>query len=112
MVSRNPAAAIHPGFAAVLCFALSTALISAPIISPSSADTQEREATAQKFVGHALGVWQDRLNLKDWQIHVELVRPTALEPRTLGNIHWNTDTKRATIDVLSAYDYTLPMPQM
>jgi len=111
MVRRNPAAAICSGFAAVLFFILSTALASSPVISPT-AQSQEREATAEKFVGHALQVWQDRLNLKDWNVRVELVRPTALEPRTLGNIHWNTDTRQATIDVLSAYDYTLPYPEM
>ena len=47
------------------------------------------------------------MNLKDWDIHVDLVRADHLEPRTLGNVHWDTDTKKATIDVLSPFDYTL-----
>jgi hypothetical protein len=30
----------------------------------------------------------------------------------LGNIHWDTDTKHASISVLSSYDYKLPYPEM
>jgi len=112
MVSRNFAAAILSGYAALL---LSTSFTQAfasgrgalPVLAPEA-----REATAQTFVTQTLRVWQERLNLKDWDIHVELVRPNALEPKTLGNIHWDTISKRATIGVLSSYDYTLPTPEM
>jgi hypothetical protein len=111
MVSRNPAAAIYLCIAALFVFTSATsAFASPPVVSRSSAE--EREVTAQKFVMQALRIWQNRLNLKDWDIRVELVRPDALEPRTLGNIHWDTTDKHATIDVLSAYDYTLPLPEM
>jgi hypothetical protein len=67
---------------------------------------------AQRFVGKALQTWQQRLELKDWKVKVNLVRPSDLEPKTLGNIHWDLKTKQATIAVLSAYDYTLPTQAM
>jgi len=112
MVSRNFAAAIHSGIAALLIVIYSIQTFAAgpgalPLLAP-----QAREATANQFVTETLRVWQDRLNLKDWDINVELVRPSALEPKTLGNIHWDTSNRHATIDVLSSYDYTLPLPEM
>jgi len=73
---------------------------------------QERDATASKFVVQKLQFWQDRMNLKDWKIAVQLVRADQLEPKTLGNIHWDTDSKTATIAVLSAGDYKLPWKPM
>src|SRR5262249_51790265 len=100
------------GFAA-LCFA--------PFLTPASATNpvkytheqqKQREAAAQQFVPQALKAWKDRLNLNDWDIRVDLVHPTALEPKTLGNIHWDTTTKHASIGVLSALDYTLPTQEM
>ncbi len=112
MVSRSFAAAIRSGLAALLFFSLPT-LHSASIPSVSSSlPPKEREVTAEKFVARALRTWQERLNLNDWNIQVQLVRPSSLEPKTLGNIHWDTSTRKATIDVLSAYDYTLPFPEM
>jgi hypothetical protein len=113
MLSRNPAAGILSSLAASLFF--SFALLPSPASASGASPTlaaEKREAAAQKFVEQTLRVWQERLNLKDWDIRVELVHPSALEPRTLGNIHWDTDIKRATINVLSSYDYTLPFPEM
>ena len=52
------------------------------------------------------------MNLKDWTIHVELVRAGKLEPRTLGNVHWDLNLKTATISVLSPLDYKLPHDAM
>jgi hypothetical protein len=68
---------------------------------------QERDAVAAKFVAQKLQTWQDRMNLKDWDIRAQLVRTDQLEPKTLGNIHWDTDTKTATISVLAPQDYAL-----
>ena len=73
---------------------------------------QDREAAAAKFVAQRLQAWQDRMNLKDWDIRVQLVRADQLEPKTLGNIHWDTDSKTATIAVLSTEDYKLPWKAM
>ena len=108
---------VRKSAAAILALAASFSLllsISAVASSPgsTSASAREREATAQKFIERSLRVWQQRLNLTGWDIKVALVRPSALEPKTLGNIHWDLNTKSATIDVLSSYDYTMPTPEM
>lgn len=39
---------------------------------------------------------------------MEVVRLSELKPRTLGNIHWDTDKKTAVIRVLDPADYRLP----
>src|SRR5690242_13838174 len=84
-----------------------------PTIQPQGANAEPaREATAQKFVEGKLRVWQERMGLQDWKIQVHLVRSDQLEPRTLGNVHWDTDLKEATIGVLSTYDYPLPFQPM
>src|SRR4029078_896158 len=112
MNSRKFSAAIHSGFAALLLLTYSAkAFASGPGVLPIVVP-QAREATAKQFVSQALQVWQARLNLKDWNIRVQLVHANELEPGTLGNIHWDASNKRATIDVLSSYDYTLPTNAM
>jgi hypothetical protein len=80
----------------------------------SSIDTnpRDRDAVASSFVHQRLQVWQERMNLKDWNIQIDLVRADRLEPKTLGNIHWDADQKSATIFVLSPEDYTLPYRAM
>ena len=107
-------AAILCGSAAILSLILThsasasgNVVASVPAVAPN-----DREAIAERFVKQELQLWQDRLDLKDWDVKVELVRPNALEPKTLGNVHWDSDVKKATISVLSAYDYTLPMQAM
>ena len=72
----------------------------------------ERETTAARFLEEKLRVWQDRMNLKQWDLRVHLVRADKLEPKTLGNIHWDTDAKVATICVLDPADYNLPDKEM
>jgi hypothetical protein len=74
--------------------------------------TKDRNAEVAKFVALKLQTWQDRMNLKDWDIRVELVRSSQLEPKTLGNVHWDMDVKQARIMVLSPEDYTLPYKEM
>jgi hypothetical protein len=108
MVSRKLAAAIHFGLAALL-------FVSIPLSSQAS-DAQlaarSREIAARKFVTLRLQIWQERLNLKEWNIRVQLVRAGQLEPQTLGNVNWDTDEKSARISVLSSYDYKLPYREM
>jgi hypothetical protein len=132
MVSKNPSSVFHRGVAAAVLFlALSTlAFTSVRAKTPSAARqhagatktrkepappadpaAQAREATAKDFVEETLHTWQERMNLTDWNIEVELVRETTLEPKTLGNIHWDTGTKQAVIQVLSSYDYPLSFPE-
>jgi hypothetical protein len=79
---------------------------------PIPATPQERESASRQFVLQRLSLWQQRLNLSQWSIRIELVRTAQLEPKTLGNIHWDTETKQATIAVLSSYDYQLPFEAM
>jgi hypothetical protein len=73
---------------------------------------QEREAQAEKFVAEKLHLWQQRLNLTKWNVRANLVRINALKPKTLGGIHWDAGVMKATIDVLSPYDYALPYQAM
>ena len=85
----------------------------APILGWSyESSPQERDAAAATFVVQKLQTWQDRMNLKNWDIRVQLLKASQLEPKTLGNIHWDTDLKTATISVLSPEDYKLPYKAM
>jgi hypothetical protein len=110
MVIRKYAAAVLALAAPFTLLFSSLAFAASP--GTHSADAREREATAQKFVEHSLHVWQQRLNLSGWNLKVELLHAGDLEPKTLGNIHWDRNTKTATIAVLSSYDYTLPLHEM
>jgi hypothetical protein len=117
MVSSQFAAALSLGRAAFV-FTLFAAPLGAATLQPSSPSetdqhTAERiQKASRKFVDQTLQSWQSRLNLKDWNIHVELLHPDQLEPKTLGNVHWDTDAKQATIGVLSPDDYKLPFREM
>lgn len=72
-----------------------------------SLPTRERTLMAQSFTSEKLWEWQKRLNLDDWKISVVIVRTGDLKPKTLGNIHWDSDRKTATIRVLDPMDYKL-----
>jgi hypothetical protein len=109
MVSKTLAAATGCGLAALLLFAISVPASSAE----NASDAKAREAAAaEKFVAQRLRIWQERLNLTDWDIRFDMVRSKDLEPKTLGNVHWDTDVKTARISVMSTYDYTLPYKDM
>jgi len=109
MVSSKLATARYFGVASLLLIGF---CISANAANPESLTPRERETAAEKFVAQKVQLWQERLNLKDWNITFELVRPDKLEPKTLGNIKWDSDVKAAKIQVLSAYDYQLPYREM
>src|SRR5437667_6525740 len=81
---------------------------------PVAADMspQERTALAASFSTEKLSRWQKRLNLEDWKISVAVVRASDLKPKTLGNIHWDSDKKTAIIRVLDTADYQMPLPEM
>ncbi len=79
---------------------------------PVDAAARERSAMAQAFSQERLSVWKKRLKLEDWTITVQMARTTELKARTLGNIHWDSDTKTAAIRVLDPADYTLPEDAM
>jgi hypothetical protein len=73
---------------------------------------EERTALAGSFGMEKLWRWQKRLQLEDWKISVLVARASELKPKTLGNIHWDTDKKTAIIRVLDPADYEMPMPEM
>jgi hypothetical protein len=66
--------------------------------------------TAETFLNQKLFIWQKRLKLENWNISFKLVHPSELKPKTLGNIHWDADTRRADIKVLSPVDYKMDFP--
>lgn len=86
-------------------------VVSSPSVSitPSA---HERTLLAESFTKEKLWSWQRRLNLQEWTIALEVVRNTELKPRTLGNIHWDTEKKTATIRVLDPADYRMPEQAM
>lgn len=72
-----------------------------------TAEARERTALAERFATERLSVWQQRLNLQDWNISVVVSRTSDLKPRTLGNIHWDADKKTAIIRVLDPAEYKM-----
>ena len=84
-----------------------TSLDSSPVSRPIPAEARERTALVERFAAERLSVWQQRLNLQDWNISVAVARTTDLKPRTLGNIHWDADKKTAVIRVLDPADYKM-----
>ena len=74
--------------------------------------TRESALVTERFASERLWVWQQRLNLADWNISVAVARASDLKPRTLGNIHWDAEKKRAIIKVLHPADYNMPMDEM
>ena len=105
---------ISPGFRIALfslVFLLScSGFLRADQTVPST--TQERAEIAFSYVNERLSVWQQRLNLQDWKISIVMAHQSELKPKTLGNIHWESDRKTAVIRVLDASDYKMPFREM
>jgi hypothetical protein len=78
----------------------------------ASETPRERTEIAGRFATERLAVWQKRLALEDWNISVVVARASELKPRTLGNIHWDSDKKTAVIRVLDPADYKMPYDAM
>ena len=78
----------------------------------AAAGAPDRGQVIANYVNERLAIWQQRLNLQDWKITVMMSHPSDLKPRTLGNIHWDSDKKSAVIRVLDASDYKLAYHEM
>jgi hypothetical protein len=87
-----------------LAVAMSPGCLAQPAQHAVSA--QER-SECQNFITERLSYWQPRLKLDDWNVKIMFARASDLKPRTLGNIHWDSDKKEATIRVLDPADYEL-----
>jgi hypothetical protein len=57
---------------------------------------------------HALQIWQNKLQLADWSVAMEIVDDHALGGVAMGDIRWDLRTKRASIRILREADYDLP----
>jgi len=115
---KSGAASLRIAIAAILICCLTPSLYAAEPDSVPSRQTiseatpEQREASALNFANDKLQLWQTRMNLPTWTIHLRLVRKNTLNPKTLGGIRWDRGTMTATVDVLSTYDYNVPVHEM
>jgi len=107
---------VTPGFFLFICtlggIRILPAQPAASAINPETATAHERTLLAGTFAEEKLSQWQKRLNLKDWNITVQVSRASELKPKTLGNIHWDMVKKTAVIRVLDPADYKMPFNAM
>jgi hypothetical protein len=89
---------------------LPVSVAAAEVTTPAA--TPDREQVIVNYLNERLAIWQQRLSLQDWKISIIMSHPSDLKPKTLGNIHWDSDTKSAVIRVLDASDYRLPYKDM
>ena len=94
----------------LILLGFASASLAQPAVVPMP--PHERTVLAESYTKEKLWVWQKRLGLQDWNVALEVVRATELKPKTLGNIHWDTEKKTAVIRVLDPADYTLPFHEM
>ncbi len=76
--------------------------------TPREPSLNKRGPLAEKYLRGRLAIWQKRLKLQDWTITLVMSHPGDLRPGTLGNNHWDVETKTARIRVLDASDYQMP----
>jgi hypothetical protein len=95
---------LSPLFPLVLLFTSVAAVPAHAGVPPCGA------SSTTEFLNARLAFWQQRLDLRDWKLSVVSSHPSELKPETLGNIHWEKDTKTATIRVLSISDYQMACP--
>ncbi|MEX2302408.1 MAG: hypothetical protein WD733_15810 [Bryobacterales bacterium] len=82
------------------------------LAQPACSADHEQAGVARRFAEERLAIWQQRLDLDDWQISLLLTRREDLKPKTLGGIRWDKRKKQAVIWVLDPLDYPLPHEQM
>jgi hypothetical protein len=105
-------ARFSPGLLRLLLLAL-LAVFTGNVFGQAPAETaHERTMVVERFATERLAMWQKRLNLQDWNISLVVARAADLKPKTLGNIHWDSDKKTATLRVLDPADYKLAFNEM
>lgn len=114
---RQPSSAIgrrlpSASVTSILCGLLYCAVSSAQQQPVNYAAALDRALLARSFTSEKLWIWQNRLNLTDWNISVILSPAKDLKPHTLGHIRWDLDTKTAVIRVLDPEDYHLPQNEV
>jgi hypothetical protein len=106
----------YPGFLGPLLLSIFlTNIFAASTAAPQSDSVPTVQDSGQAILNYVIGrlaVWQQRLGLQDWTISIIMSHPSELKPKTLGNIHWDSDKKSAMIRVLDASDYKLPYHDM
>src|SRR5579885_1444724 len=63
--------------------------------------------TAHDFLLQRLAFWQDRLDLRNWNVSVLLSPSSQLGPDTLGDVTWDIHSRLAQIRVLDPAEYRL-----
>jgi hypothetical protein len=101
-----------PGLPKYLSLALLAVFSCASFAQTPAESAHERSVAVERYASERLSVWQKRLNLQDWNIGLVVARATDLKPKTLGNIHWDTDKKTAILRVLDPADYKLGFNEM
>jgi hypothetical protein len=99
-------------FSFFLIGALSGCLLAQQTSSEPEPDAAQRAVLANRYVHEILPDWQRRLHLEDWTVFILMARPIDLRPGTLGNIHWDMDSKTATIRVMDASGYSTSVADM
>jgi len=74
---------------------------------PRGADVHNQTPT-ENFLHEKVALWKQRLKLQDWSVSVVVSQKSDLRLGTLGNIHWDPDTKTAVIRVLSTDESQTP----
>ena len=100
-----------PSFLLLLTF-VSVGSLPAQQVPNQQPSARERTERAEAYTAERLAVWQQRLNLQDWNISIVMARAPELKPKTLGNIHWDLPKKTAVIHVLDPADYHLADKEM
>jgi len=67
---------------------------------------------AKSFVDARLAVWQERLQLADWNISVVMTRRSDLKAKTLGGIRWDKNKRTASMAVMHVADYSMSCEAM
>jgi hypothetical protein len=97
----------HPSIVSLALLGVCAASCLAPE-TPREPRLGERLPLAERYLRARLALWQDRLNLKDWDISLVMSHPGNLRRGTLGNVRWDVDQKKAVIRVLDASEYQKP----